>query len=85
MRQVSLPNNVESPHEIVASEPPEILNQLGYEQVLGENSGSEEIATIVTLSNDPRPFAKVEILGISVLGLLDSGAERTVLGVGVGG
>lgn len=34
------------------------------------------------LSNDDRPFVKVEILGIPRVGLLDSGANRTVLGSG---
>ncbi|XP_058840771.1 uncharacterized protein LOC131696235 [Topomyia yanbarensis] len=68
------------------SDPTEVLMQLGYSQVRGEVEEEEEdgeIATmLVTLSNDPRPFAKVEMLGISVIGLLDSGAARTVLGIG---
>lgn len=37
---------------------------------------------IIQMEGDNRPFAKVDILGISVIGLLDCGAQRTVLGTG---
>lgn len=46
-------------------------------------SSSREIEElIVQVDGDNRPFAKVDILGFSVIGLLDCGAQMTVLGVG---
>lgn len=41
----------------------------------------QDISTIIYQdSNDNRPFAKIEVMGLSILGLLDSGANRTALG-----
>ena len=82
MRRVSREESSTRPHEKTRADPAEVLSQLGYSRVSGEAEEEGEIATIVTLSNDSRPFAKVEVLGISMIGLLDSGAARTVLGIG---
>lgn len=37
---------------------------------------------IIRLSQDDRPFVKICILGMPIIGLLDSGANRSILGVG---
>lgn len=39
---------------------------------------------IVRLDGDNRPFAKVDVMGIQLIGLLDCGAQMTVLGFGSG-
>lgn len=36
----------------------------------------------VHIQGDGRPFAKVNVMGVEILGLLDSGAQRSVLGTG---
>lgn len=60
------------------------LLQNGFEPVTDQDYGTEEnIEEIfVKVDGDARPFIKVNILGKDILGLLDSGAQRTVLGVG---
>ncbi|XP_039448864.2 uncharacterized protein LOC120427973 [Culex pipiens pallens] len=69
------------PHDSSEENPAEILDQLGYSRVRREVAGESEIASmLITLSNDSRPFVKVDMMGISVIGLLDSGAQRTVIG-----
>lgn len=46
-------------------------------------ASSREIGElIVRVDGDNRPFAKVDIMGIPVIGLLDCGAQMTVLGFG---
>lgn len=81
MRQSSRINEAERPlaeEEDVSA----TLQELGYSQV-GQATESDEIASmLVKLSGDARPFTRVELMGIGVIGLLDSGAQRTVLGVG---
>lgn len=34
------------------------------------------------IEGDNRPFAKVDVMGLGVIGLLDCGAQMTVLGIG---
>ena len=83
MRRASPIRSITSPHIEREVSPARILHQLGYSEVNGEATRDAEIATVlVTLSGDPRPFAKVEMMGISIIGLLDSGAARTVIGIG---
>lgn len=46
-------------------------------------ASSREIGElIVRVDGDNRPFAKVDVMGIPVIGLLDCGAQMTVLGFG---
>lgn len=60
------------------------LLENGFEPVADEDYGIDQnIEEIfVKVDGDARPFIKVNILGKEILGLLDSGAQRTVLGIG---
>lgn len=56
----------------------------GFEPISEKDYASEmEIDELfVRVDGDNRPFAKVYVLGREIVGLLDSGAQRTVLGIG---
>lgn len=56
----------------------------GFEPVPDESYDNEQNLEeiFVEVDGDERPFMKVNILGKEILGLLDSGAQRTVLGIG---
>lgn len=82
MRQSSLGNSG-SPQTIVSKDPTVFLQELGYSRVNGQTNKQEEIASLlVKLSGDARPFTRISLMGIELIGLLDSGAARTVLGIG---
>lgn len=77
--------------ESVKSLPPieEITNNLqnlGLERVkpidYHKSYSSEINEAIINLQNDQRPFAKVSIVGNSIIALLDSGAHLSILGIG---
>lgn len=82
-RHSSHNNSSERPQTIMQDEPSTILQQLGYSKMSGQATKREEIASLlVKLSGDARPFVRIELMGIELIGLLDSGAARTVLGIG---
>lgn len=60
------------------------LLQNGFKPITDQDYDNEyNINEIfIEVSGDARPFVKVSILGKELIGLLDSGAQRTVLGVG---
>lgn len=48
-------------------------------------STAQEIGElIIQVDGDNRPFAKVDVMGFHIIGLLDCGAQMTVLGIGCG-
>ncbi|XP_055613020.1 uncharacterized protein LOC129759569 [Uranotaenia lowii] len=49
-------------------------------RVPDRNAEIEEL--IIRVEGDNRPFARVDVMGVQVVGLLDCGAQMTVLGVG---
>ncbi|XP_055584991.1 uncharacterized protein LOC129737854 [Uranotaenia lowii] len=62
------------------------LVQSGYQIVNPTDyvysDGPEVNELILNLENDSRPFAKVTIFGLPLIGLLDSGANKSILGQG---
>lgn len=80
MRQVESPPENPPTLENVADQ----LLTHGFERFSNEDYAErmdvEEI--FVKTDGDNRPFAKIFVMGIQLIGLLDSGAQRTVLGVG---
>lgn len=82
MRQGSLDNSLESPQNQEINAINSILTKLGYQSV-AVNSQCEEVNTIfLHPQGDNRPFVRIELLGIKLVALLDSGTNRNILGKG---
>lgn len=82
MRQGSLEECSESPQNEEVNSIKSILTQLGYHSV-AVNPLCEEVNTIfLHPQGDNRPFVRIELLGINLIALLDSGANRNILGKG---
>ncbi|XP_055584826.1 uncharacterized protein LOC129737691 [Uranotaenia lowii] len=82
VRQGSPLKNLERPQAHSVSGLTAVLHQLGYSQMEAATEVDEISPLLVQLSGDARPFVKIQLMGIELIGLLDSGAARTVLGFG---
>ena len=60
------------------------LFEHGFERVLeSDYSTDQDVEELfVKVDGDARPFVEVEVIGKKIVALLDSGAQRTVLGAG---
>lgn len=82
MRQSSLEPKIQSPQNDECSAISSILTQLGYHSVV-VNPKCEEVNTIfLHPQGDNRPFVRIEMLGLKLIALLDSGTNRNILGKG---
>lgn len=76
MRQSSLSTQSPSPQNNEISSINSILTQLGYHSV-ASTSQCEEVNTIFLHPHgDNRPFVRIELLGIKLVALLDSGTNK---------
>lgn len=82
VRQSSLDSQSSSPPNNDTGSINCILTQLGY-QSMASTSPCEEVNTIfLHPQGDNRPFVRIELLGIKLVALLDSGTNRNILGKG---